>query len=140
MGEKKEKMKEYMKYKYLIDQKDKNCKVKEGKSKKGSEKNRQTTDHEDEMYGVICICICNRKEMKVKARGGNKRQQRRKESFWLSNLNCKILKDYLPHLYHETTLMDGALRNLVQENAHGRGPGIRWFLKIPSNSNHSCVL
>lgn len=38
MGEKKEKMKEYMKYKYLIYQKDKNCKVKEGKSKKGSEK------------------------------------------------------------------------------------------------------
>lgn len=31
-------MKEYMKYKALIYQKDKNCKVKEGKSKKGSEK------------------------------------------------------------------------------------------------------
>lgn len=53
----------------------------------------------------------NRKEMKVKARGSNK-MQRRKESFWVSNLNSKILKDYSAHLYHET-LMDGALRNLV---------------------------
>lgn len=35
---KKEKMKEYMKYQSLIDQNYKNCKVKEGKNKKGSVK------------------------------------------------------------------------------------------------------
>lgn len=57
--------------------------------------------------------MVNRKEIKVKARGGNKRQRRRKESFWISNLNCKILKNYSPHLCHESTLMDRALRNLV---------------------------
>lgn len=44
----------------------------------------------------------------------NKRQRKRKkEFFWVSNLNNKILKDYSPHLYDETTLMDGTLRNLV---------------------------
>lgn len=52
-------------------------------------------------------------EIKVKAREGNKTQRRKKESFWVSNLNCKMLKDYSTHLYHENKLIDGALRNLV---------------------------
>lgn len=46
------KRKKDIKYKSLIYPKDKNCKVKEGKSKKGSgEKRYRLRDHEDENTG-----------------------------------------------------------------------------------------